>query len=163
MSLIAVIADPSTAEPWALELQADGHDVECHSGPDSAERLFAGACPEIVVIDIENPEWSESMLISQTRAKWPDCKIVAVVSSYAFRNSAVFEMGLWQPDQLLLKPLAPRLLSATVTFLWAQLRSEEIRQLVHETRFLLPGETEAKAPELVPAPAWEREDAKRSA
>ena len=141
MSLIAVIADPLLAMPWANELRADGHVVECYWGHDIAETLFAGESPEIVVIDIENPEWAETMLIPQCQAKWPDCKVIAVVSSYAFRTSAVYEMGLWEPDQLLLKPLTPRLLAATVTFLWAQLRSAEIKKLVKDTPFLLPGES----------------------
>lgn len=144
MSLIAVIADPALSVPWAQELEADGHDVECHWGPTSAETLFSGATPEIVIIDIGHPEWPESLLIPQTRAKWPDSKVIAVVSSYAFRTSAVYEMGLWKPDQLLMKPLAPRLLAATVTFLWAQLRSDEIKSQIKATPFTLPShDTEA--------------------
>lgn len=164
MSLIAVIANPSTAMPWSQELEADGHKVACHWGPDSSEALFSGDAPEIVVVDIENPEWSESMLIPQSRAKWPDCKVIAVVSSYEFRCSAVYEMGLWKPDQLLLKPLAPRLLAATVTFLWAQLRSEELRQLVRQTPFMLPSNLiAADKPVLLPEPDWEDEEEKRQA
>ncbi|MFK7944355.1 MAG: hypothetical protein AB8B85_15775 [Paracoccaceae bacterium] len=130
MSQIAVIAEPPLAVPWAQELQSDGHKVDCHWGASAAETLFAGETPEIVVIDIENPEWVQSLLISQSRAKWPCCKVIAVVSSYAFRSSAVYKMGLWKPDQLLLKPLTPRVLAATASFLWAQLRTEEIKQSV---------------------------------
>lgn len=165
MSLIAVIADPSLAMPWADELRSDGHLVQCHWGPDTAEQLFGGESPEIVVIDIEHPEWSESMLIAQSQAKWPACKVIAVVSSYSFRDSAVYEMGLWEPDQLLLKPLAPRLLAATVTFLWAQMRSEEIRQLVRGTPFLLPSdaETEALDDPDEPLTEWHADSAKRHA
>lgn len=165
MSHIAVIADPSLAACWARELQADGHEVRCHWGTDSAETLFAGDYPEIIVIDIENPRWSESMLIPQSHAQWPTCKVIAVVSSYDFRNSAVYEMGLWEPDQLLMQPLAPRLLAATVMFLWAQLRSEEIKKLVHETPFTLPSDPEKQAPVQTTSSDqdWSDEDAKRLA
>lgn len=157
MSLIAVIADPLLSMPWADELRSDGHVVQCHWGSDAAENLFAGECPEIVVIDIENPEWAETMLIPQCQAKWPDSKVIAVVSGYDFRNSAVYEMGLWEPDQLLLKPLAPRLLAATVTFLWAQMRSAEIKQLVRDLPFVLPGEAELEALE-APATQWDPDE-----
>ena len=163
MSLIAVIAEPSLAMPWAQELQTDGHEVQCHWGPTSAETLFAGENPEIVIVDIEHPEWPESLLIPQSRAAWPACKVIAVVSSYAFRTSAVYKMGLWEPDQLLLKPLAPRLLAATVTFLWAQLRTEEIKQLVQATPLTLgtsPRTVESKSEP--PAP-WQDNEVKRLA
>ena len=130
MSLIAIVAEPSVAEQWSAEMQGTGHEVTAYWGSSVTDELFAGKPPEIIVIDITNPDWSESLLISQSRAAWPGCKIIAVVADYAFRESAVYEMGLWEPDQLLLKPLTPRMLTATVTFLWAQLRTEEIRRLV---------------------------------
>ena len=133
MSLIAVVAEPTISQPWAQELQRDGYEVACHWGPSCSESLFSGDIPEIVIVDIAHPEWPESMLIPQSRAIWPNCRIVAVVPSYTFRTSAVYEMGLWEPNQLLLKPLTPRLLAATVTYLWAQLRTQEIKQQVRET------------------------------
>lgn len=164
MSLISVIAEPSLAMPWAKELEADGHVIQCHWGPTSAETLFAGESPEIVIVDIEHPEWPESLLIPQSRATWPACKVIAVVSSYAFRTSAVYEMGLWKPDQLLLKPLAPRLLSATVTFLWAQLRTEEIKRMVNAHPFTLePPKQQFAHPAEADVLEWQPQESKRQA
>lgn len=140
MSKIAVVARPGLAISWVQELRLEGHEAEAFSGPEGAADLFAHAEPEIVIIDIENPEWPESLLIPQARAAWPGCKVIAVVSSYAFRNSAVYKMGLWEPDQLLMKPLSPRLLTATVTFLWAQLRTEELKREIAAAQVALPEE-----------------------
>lgn len=132
MSSIAVIANLNVGEVWARELEGDGRRIEIFTGYRSAEELFSGPARDIVIIDIENPEWPESLLIPQTRAIWPDCRIIAVVSNYAFRKSAVYEMGLWQPDQVLMKPLATRILSATVNFLWAQQRTAELQKVVSD-------------------------------
>lgn len=130
MSRIAVIASLNVGAVWARELEGDGRHVEVFTGYCSAEELFSGPARDIVIVDIENPEWPESLLIPQTRAIWPDCRTIAVVSNYAFRTSAVYEMGLWQPDQVLMKPLATRILSATVNFLWAQQRTVELQRVV---------------------------------
>lgn len=130
MSQIAVIANTIVGTEWAHMLHADGHDAETFTGYGCAAELFAGEPKNILVIDIENPDWPESLLIAQTHSIWPDCKIVAVVSSYAFRTSAVHEMGLWLPHHILMRPMASRLLCATVNFLWAKQRAEEIRRQV---------------------------------
>ena len=46
------------------------------------------------------------MLIPQVRAKWPDCRIIVTVNDYSFSASQFYRMGLWAPDDMLLKPFA---------------------------------------------------------
>ncbi|MEM6621184.1 MAG: hypothetical protein AAF674_03080 [Pseudomonadota bacterium] len=146
MSRIVIIADARLGHVWSSALARDGHDVVCVSDSLSFQSLFEGDSYEIVIIDIDRPDWGETMLIPQVRAAWPDSKIVAVVANYDFRNSAVYQMGLWTPDQVLLKPLAIRLLCTTVSFLWAQIRSQEIREIV--TGGFFGDNPIAKAPKL---------------
>jgi DNA-binding response OmpR family regulator len=85
---------------------------------------------DIMVVDVANPDSGEAMPIPHARAAWPQCKILAITSGYAFRSSAFYQMGLWSPDQLLLKPINLRILTATVSFLWAQVRTERIRRMI---------------------------------
>lgn len=134
MSNLALVANPALATSWAEILCTDGHTVDTFTNPMETQGLFSHDHFDILIIDVENPDFGETMLIPQTRSKWPDCKIVAVVSSYMFRTSAVYEMGLWSPDQLLLKPLESRLLLATVSFLWAQVRSREIKTAMENVK-----------------------------
>lgn len=130
MAEVLIIGDSRTTEQWSVLLVRAGHTVETvYNAMDMQER-FAGAGMDIVIIDISNADWGEAMLIPQARATWPGCRIIAVASSYAFRSSAVYQMGLWTPDQLLIKPVLSRILKATVAFLWAQIRSERLRASV---------------------------------
>ena len=139
MSKIAIIADPTLSTTWARTLRADGHDVDVIEHSFDYQELLSGDPRDIVIFDVANPNFGETMLIPQVRAAWPDCKTIAVVSSYTFRSSAIYEMGLWSPDQLLIKPVNVRLLSATVAFLWAQIRTAEIKQIVREAKGMLDG------------------------
>ncbi|MEM7744896.1 MAG: hypothetical protein AAF409_14405 [Pseudomonadota bacterium] len=131
MSRIVIIADPQLAAPWAESLTRDGHAVLTIEGGIGVQTLFDEDPFEIVIVEIDKPDAGESMLVPQVRATWPNCKVIAVVTDFGFRRSAVFEMGLWTPDQVLIKPLAPRLLRATVSFLSAQIRSKELREFVN--------------------------------
>lgn len=130
MTNIAIVAEPGLSSTWATALSADGHVVQTFADSLGAQELFSQERFDILIIDIENADFGETMLIPQVRASWPDCKIIAIVSSYMFRSSAVYQMGLWTPDQLLLKPISTRLLLATTSFLWAQIRSQEIRSTI---------------------------------
>ena len=136
MCKIAIVADPSLSTGWARTLSADGHVVDTFDDPWEYQSELSGDQRDIVILDVTNPNFGETMLIPQTKAAWPDCRTIAVVSSYTFRSSAVYEMGLWTPDQLLIKPVASRLLAATVSFLWAQIRSQQIKKIVEEVREL---------------------------
>lgn len=139
MSNVAIVADPGLSSTWATALSADGHVVHTFADSLGAQELFSHDSFDILIIDIENADFGETMLIPQARASWPDCKIIAIVSSYTFRSSAVYQMGLWTPDQLLLKPINTRLLLATVSFLWAQIRSREIRSVIDSVKRLPSG------------------------
>lgn len=167
MSNLAIVANPGLASSWAEILCIDGHKVDTFTSLMETQDLFSHDHFDILIMDVENPDFGETMLIPQTRAKWPACKIVAVVSSYTFRTSAVYEMGLWSPDQLLLKPLESRLLLATVSFLWAQVRSQEIRTAMESVKRSpagLPIEAPPENPVLaLPTPAAEEQVACHSA
>ena len=134
MSKIAIIADSNLASTWAMILCAEGHVVDTYPHSLNHEDFIAGEAPDIVILDVNNPDFGETMLIPHAKAAWPDCKIVAVVSNYTFRASAIYSMGLWTPDQLLIKPVDRRLLVATISFLWAQIRSKQIKDMVKNTR-----------------------------
>jgi len=141
MAAILIVGDTPCVRAWASALQRDGHAVEiCAHSLDVHER-FSSAPVDIFIADVTHADWGEAMLIPQTRATWPECRIIPVASSYAFRSSAVFQMGLWTPDQLLMKPVNPRVLSATVALLWAEIRTLEIRDIITSVPSLRSGKT----------------------
>lgn len=127
MAAILIIGDSATTRSWAEALVSAGHSLESRSTAFEAQDRLAEMPVDILIVDIANADCAEAMLIPQARAAWPDCKIVVATPNHDFRSSAVYEMGLWSPDQVLLKPLNIKLLRATVSFLWAQIRTEKIR------------------------------------
>lgn len=147
MASILIIGDTRTHSSWAGVLERDGHSVEVAEHSLSIHDRFAGDPVDIFIVDIMNADWGEAMLIPQARATWPECRTIAVASSYAFRSSAIFQMGLWTPDQLLIKPVNPRVLSATVGFLWAQIKIQRIRKLIEQHPVYLDS---IKEPEIEP-------------
>ena len=148
MSRIGLIADPTLATSWTGALRdSDFAVVSCADSIEFQEK-FGTEVFDIVIVDISNPDWGEAMLIPQARAAWPDCRIIAVVSNYTFRSSAVYQMGLWSPDQVLMKPVSPRVLLATVSFLWAQIKTVAIRRtLTGESG--VPNQPDGIAPAIV--------------
>jgi len=143
MASILIVGDARTNSLWCEILQREGHTVEpCKNSVDFQSR-FAAEPVDIFIVDVTHADWGEAMLIPQVQAAWPKCKILAISSSYAFRSSAVYQMGLWTPDQLLIKPVNPRVLCATVAFLWAQIRSAEIRTMVAEQPLAYARQSEA--------------------
>ncbi|MEM7057451.1 MAG: hypothetical protein AAF557_07675 [Pseudomonadota bacterium] len=132
MASILIVGDARTNSSWCEVLHREGHSVECCENAIEFQSRFASDPVDIFIVDVTHADWGEAMLVPQVRAAWPDCKIMAISSNYAFRSSAVYQMGLWTPDQLLIKPINPRVLCATVSFLWAQIRSTKIRTMVSE-------------------------------
>lgn len=130
MAAILVVGETRMNRSWAEVLERDGHSVETSENALTFQDRFAGDPVDVFIVDVTHADWGEAMLIPQARAAWPKCRIIAVASTYAFRSSAVFQMGLWTPDQLLIKPVNPRVLSATVAFLWAQLKTMQIREAI---------------------------------
>ena len=130
MAEVLIVGDNTSVQQWSLVLARAGHTVETIASTMDMQDRFAGPDVDVLIVDISHADWGEAMLIPQARATWPKCRIIAVASNYAFRSSAVYQMGLWTPDQLLMKPVIPRILSATVAFLWAQIRSDKIREAV---------------------------------
>lgn len=132
MASILIVGDARSNSTWCEVLRLEGHAVEACENSIEFQSRFASDPVDIFIVDVTHADWGEAMLIPQIRAAWPDCRIVAIASSYAFRSSAVYQMGLWTPDQLLIKPVNLRVLCATVSFLWAQIRSAAIRSAVLE-------------------------------
>lgn len=132
MASILIVGDARANSLWCDILHREGHSVESCENSVNFQSRFASDPVDIFIVDVTHADWGEAMLIPQVQAAWPKCKILAISSSYAFRSSAVYQMGLWTPDQLLIKPVNPRVLCATVAFLWAQIRSAEIRTMVTE-------------------------------
>ncbi|MEO1493978.1 MAG: hypothetical protein AAFV19_17635 [Pseudomonadota bacterium] len=132
MASILIIGDGASIPNWATALRQDDHTVETlPSAMDLPGALEDWYDPiDIIIVDVANPDSGEAMPIAQAQSLWPGCKIIAVTSGYSFRGSAFFQMGLWSPDQLLLKPLNLRIMSATVAFLWAQIRTERLRDII---------------------------------
>lgn len=130
MATTLLVGDARSCGEWADILRRERHSVEICEGSLGFQERFEGPPADIFIVDVTHANWGEAMLIPQARAAWPKCRILAIASGYAFRSSAVYQMGLWTPDQLLIKPVNPRVLCATVAFMWAQIRSEEIRRLI---------------------------------
>lgn len=137
MATIAIIGAPMPAMQWVADLTRLGHDVVRFEDTMLFMEQFAERPLDILILDVARPDQGEALMISQARAQWPDCRVLAITSGYTFRSSAVFQMGLWKPDHLLLHPVGERMLSATVAFLWAQQRNESIRRRlsqIHRTQ-----------------------------
>lgn len=130
MSRIGLIADPALSSAWTSALGESEFNVEICADSIEFQEHFSDQAFEILIIDVPNPDWGEAMLIPQARAAWPDCKVVAVVPGYTFRSSAVYQMGLWTPDQVLVKPVSPRVLAATISFLSAQIKTKRIHSVL---------------------------------
>ncbi len=116
MASILIVGDARANSLWCDILHREGHTVESCENSVNFQSRFASDPVDIFIVDVTHADWGEAMLIPQVQAAWPKCKILAISSSYAFRSSAVYQMGLWTPDQLLIKPVNPRVLCATVAF-----------------------------------------------
>lgn len=132
MSHVVIVADPGVAAVWADALCRDHHVVQTCGRLASFDDLFGQHPAEILIIDVENPDWSEVMLMPQAREAWPLCKVVVATADLAFRQSAIYQMGLWDPDKVLMKPVSIRLLVATIALASAELRSTEILHYARE-------------------------------
>ena len=146
MASILIVGDARSNATWCEVLRLDGHSVDTCENSIEFQSRFVNDPVDIFIVDVTHADWGEAMLIPQIRAAWPNCRIVAISSNYAFRSSAVYQMGLWTPDQLLIKPVNLRVLCATVSFLWAQIRSAKIRtQVLEQPLANRPAENEAEA------------------
>lgn len=132
MASILIIGDGAAVPTWVSALRQQDHSVETLSNamelPAALEDWYDPI--DIIIVDVANPDSGEAMPIAQAQSLWPGCKIIAITSGYSFRGSAFFQMGLWSPDQLLLKPINLRILCATVAFLWAQIRTKRLRTII---------------------------------
>lgn len=134
MASILLIGEAASVSNWVDCLEGEGHRVETVSHSVSVRERFSGEEVDILIIDVLHPDHGEAMLIPQARAAWPHCKTIAITSNYSFRTSAIFEMGLWSPDQLLIKPVNLRILTATVAFLAAQRRTDDLMREIRSAQ-----------------------------
>ncbi len=152
MASILIIGDDAPIPSW-VETLRDEHQVETLTSVVDLPpgKSVTDHSVDIIIVVVSNPDTGDAMPIANARSLWPGCKVIAVTSGYTFRTSAFFRMGLWSPDQLLLKPVNLRILRATVNFLWAQVRTEQIREIVASSSksgetFKHPGMSEVQMP-----------------
>ena len=105
---------------WAEALRASGFDVQAEPDRAALGYWIDNARFELAVIDISSAEGEEGAVIPVLREAWPGCRFIAMVTAHGFNAAGVHRMGVWCPDQVLVKPVAPALLSGTARLLAAR-------------------------------------------
>ena len=126
MALTLIVGAERVTAPWMDALSSAGHSVEHCTDVLSFQDRFRGAPVDVLVIDIANADHGEAMLMAQARAVWPDCRVIAMPRDRSYRSSAIFGMGLWSPDRLLMQPVDAEVLVRTVEQLRMQSRVDRI-------------------------------------
>lgn len=116
MATIVLFDDlPAQADALGLALSGAGHSVEAFSRLDAARARLSASPAQLMVIAVRSTDGGPGLLVSQCRAAWPDCRVVAIVASDAPARSKISEMGLWEPDLVLTGPVAAQTLIDAVT------------------------------------------------
>lgn len=106
-SILIVGDDIALVQSQTELLERAGHRVEAAGNPFQARERLAGAACDFVLIDVRRPDGGMGLLIEQTRAAWPQCKVIAMVRPVDPHHSKVHKMGLWTPDLELTHPITP--------------------------------------------------------
>lgn len=114
MAQALVVGNGTVVASWADTLRKSRLEVLTASDPEPARAITLESEPEIVVIDLRTQNAPEAMLIPFVRSNLPSSQIIAVVSSYSFNSADAHQLGIWLPDQILVAPVPPRLLSSMV-------------------------------------------------
>lgn len=117
MADITILARSEACVRWFSALESEGLCPTCFADVLQFQEQFAQSKLDILIVDIENADDGAALAMSQARAKWQDCRIVAVTPNRGFQRSAVYRMGLWCPDQVLVRPFEDRILPAVVSYL----------------------------------------------
>ena len=105
MAVTLIVGDEKVTAGWVSALVACGRHVQSCASALAFQHRFSGEPADVLIIDIVHADHGEAMLIPQVRAHWPGCRIVVTVSDYSFLQSEFYRMGLWSPDEVLLKPV----------------------------------------------------------
>ncbi len=124
-STLIIGADNVTA-PWIEALRGAGHGVEHCADVLSFQERFSGTPVDVLAIDIANADHGEAMLMAQARSVWRDCRVIAMPRDRSYRSSAIFSMGLWAPDRLLMQPVPADVLVQSVDQLQCQARVDRL-------------------------------------
>ena len=125
MARILIIGSEPLTNRWTPLLRRAGHQVEFSQDTLSFQDRFSGDAVDVLIVEITNADHGEAMLMIQARTVWPGCRVVAVPRNRSYRSSALFGMGLWKPDRLLMHPVADDLLLESVQQLWIQTQAEQ--------------------------------------
>ena len=131
MAAILIVGCEHETADWVDALREVGHLVEHCADVLSFQDRFCGTPVDVLVIDIANADHGEAMLMVQARAVWRDCRVIAIARDRSYRSSALYSMGLWSPDRLLMTPVNIDLLLESVEQLRAQAR---VDRMIRERR-----------------------------
>ena len=120
MTECLVVAQGIVGRDWARALRKSGIETRLERDADCVSDLFTTAAIDIVVLDMSGEGAMTASVIPKVRDAWPECRILVVLSGVGFRSDAVYKLGLWRPDQILVAPVPPALLKATVSLLASQ-------------------------------------------
>ena len=126
MATTLIVGADNVTAPWVAALQDAGHGVEHCADVLAFQERFAGDPVDVLAIDIVNADHGEAMLMAQARSVWPDCRVIALPRDRSYRSSAIFGMGLWAPDRLLMQPVSIDVLVQSVQQLDAQSRVDRL-------------------------------------
>lgn len=106
MTSVLIVGRECVTAEWARALRRAGYLVEKCRDTLTFQERFSGDPADVMVVDVVNADSGEAMLMAQARSVWPDCRVIAVSPDRSYQSSAIFGMGLWTPDLLLLLPVA---------------------------------------------------------
>ena len=105
--IVFIGANLARADAYGLALSEAGHEVEVFSDPTSARHRLGDKPADLAVIEVSSADGGPGLLVGQTRAAWPDCRIIALTSLRDADTSNLREMGLWKPDLSLPESVPP--------------------------------------------------------
>lgn len=115
-----VLFDESAArsDAFGLALNAAGYEVEVMSDLIQARSRLEEAPAGLMIVGVSSTDGGPGHLVGQCRAAWPDCRIIALMARANAETSILSQMGLWQPDMTLTRPVSPdRLVRAATSLL----------------------------------------------
>ena len=108
MAQILIIGEAvARADALALALSEKGHEVEILCDPAQARARLGNDPADIAIIEVSSTDGGPGMLVGQTKAAWPECRIIALTASRDVETSKLVEMGLWDPELTLAAPVDP--------------------------------------------------------
>lgn len=126
MSNVLIVGANAIITGWVNELSVSGHAVDSCTDILTFQDRFVGIPADIMIVDIRNADHGEAMLMAQARSVWPACRVIALPRDRSYRESAIFRMGLWAPDRLLMQPVTMATLRLTIDQLCVQAAAQRL-------------------------------------